>query len=144
MNGFLNTAADFYSDLSLVLILVLFGVAAYGGIQARRKNFDRHHSVMITAALLNWIPILIVMVPSWLNKLPENQEIFSQTTAITPLAHGVIGAAAQLLITYTMIRMSWLKNLPPKRSLWLMRITLGFWALSVIGGTFTYLSLYVV
>ena len=143
MDGFLNTSANFNSDLSLVLTLVFFGVAAYGGIQARRKNFDTHHSIMIAAALLNWLPILIVMVPTWADTLANSQEIVAQSTAITPLAHGVIGAFTQLLITYTVVRMSWLKNLPPKRPLWLMRITLGLWALTVIGGTFVYLTLYV-
>ena len=143
MDGFLNTSADLNSDLSLVLTLVLFGVAAYGGIQARRKNFDTHHSTMIAVALLNWLPILIVMVPTWIDKLTTNQEIVTQSTAITPLAHGVIGAFSQLLITYTVVRMSWLKNLPPNRPLWLMRITLGLWALTVIGGIFVYLTLYV-
>lgn len=143
MDGFLNTSASFSSDLTLVLTWVFALAAGYGGFQARRKNFDRHHSIMIAAGLLNWVPILIVMVPSWLSTLSGTQDLAAQPEALTPVAHGILGGITQLLITYTIVRMAWLKRLPPQRPLWLMRITIGLWLLTAIGGTFVYYALYI-
>jgi uncharacterized membrane protein YozB (DUF420 family) len=54
----------------------------------------------------------------------------------------VVGLAAQLVVTYTVLRMAWLTQLPPRRPKWLMRITLSIWALAVAGGVSVYVLLY--
>lgn len=137
MNGFLGTSASLWSDLSLTLTLILGAVAAFGGIQARKKRLSTHCPVMAVAAILNWVPALVVMIPTWLGG------VNSGGLGRIPLIHGVLGSATQLLMTYTVIRMYWYKQLPPDRPLWLMRVTMILWLMTLVGGTAVYLALYV-
>jgi len=145
MEGFLGTQAPFWSDLSLVLTWVLTVVAGVGGVNGRRRRISNHCPLMATGALLNWLPVLIVMIPTWLNVAAGAADVPTPTmiARFAPLAHGVLGGFTQLLMTYTVTRMYWLEDLPPDRPLWLMRITLGFWIVTVIGGTAVYVTLYV-
>lgn len=142
MNGFLDTSATFISDLSLVLTL-LFSTFAIGGlVQARRKKFSTHCPVMAVAALLNWIPVALVMTPIWI-ELFQADQIFTEISSLTPVFHGFLGMPTQLLMTYTVVRMYWIKNLPPKQPLWLMRLTLVLWMLTLLGGSLVYIVKYV-
>ncbi|MCB2202498.1 hypothetical protein KQH56_00680 [bacterium] len=143
MNGFLGTYASLGADLSLISSVGLFFIAVIGYLQARRKKFDTHGSIMPWAALLNWIPILLVMVPRFLNVISGQLTLTSGSFSIMPIFHGGIGLVTQLLLTYTVIRMQWAPNWPPKKPLWLMRIALILWTLTVIGGVFLYLASYV-
>jgi hypothetical protein len=43
--------------------------------------------------------------------------------ALAPVFHGVVGGMTQLLMTCTVIRMSWAEQLPPDEPIWLMRAT---------------------
>lgn len=141
MNGFLGTSASFLSDLSLVLT-ILFGIVAIGGaVQARRKKFPKHCPKMAAAALMNWIPVVFVMIPVWI-ELFNNDQIFSETSSLTPFLHGFLGGTTQILMTYTVARMYWIKQLPPKQPKWLMRTTLVLWLLTIVGGTLVYFIKY--
>lgn len=60
------------------------------------------------------------------------------------VGHGLLGGLTQLLMTYTVARMYWLENLPPREPIWLMRVTIVLWMLSLLGGIVVYLLLYVV
>lgn len=143
MNGFFGTEASFLSDISLVTNIVLVIVAAYGGIQARKKQFSKHCPVMAVAALLNWLPVLIVMVPSWVGVLSGTETLATGTFANVPIFHGILGAFTQLLMTYTVIRMYWAENLPPQKPIGLMRTTIFLWILTVLGGIGVYLVSFV-
>jgi uncharacterized membrane protein YozB (DUF420 family) len=140
MNGFFGTSATLNSDLSLVVTLALWVVALGGAVQARRKRFSKHCPVMAWAALLNWLPVLIVMVPTWLRLLTGTSTL---QASLIPVGHGILGAVVQLLMTYTVTRMYWVESLPPNRPLWLMRTTIGLWTLTAIGGVVVYFSVYV-
>lgn len=142
MEGFLNTSATLTTDLFFVLTLLFGFIAIVGAVQARRNHYSTHSKLMSVAALLNWIPVLIVMIPSWLQVLEEGQ-MFSELSSLTPVFHGLLGGGAQLLMTYTVVRMLWLKQLPPDNPLWLMRITFGLWMLTLVGGTAVYFVKYV-
>lgn len=72
MKGILGAYANLGANLSLISSLGLFIIAVIGYLQARRKNFDKHGAIMAWAALLNWIPILLVMAPRFLNVIPVN------------------------------------------------------------------------
>jgi uncharacterized membrane protein YozB (DUF420 family) len=141
MNGFLGTEASLGSDLSLVVSWILGIVAVAGAVNGHRRRFSKHCPVMTAGAFLNWIPVLIVMIPTWLGTLTNGGGGGPETLA--PVGHGVLGAITQLLMTYTVVRMQWFEDLPPEEPLWLMRITIGLWILTVIGGTAVYLTLYV-
>ena len=129
--------------ISLALTLGM-GVAAFVGWQlARRRRFPVHCRLMATAALLNWVPILLVMIPSWLGLAAHRAWTLGGPTTLVPLAHGVLGGVSQLLITYTAVRMNWLKRLPPHNTRLLMRVALVFWLLSALGGIGVFLLWYV-
>lgn len=143
MNGFLGTEAPLLSDLSLIATILLGGLAAYGGIQARKKNFSRHCPVMAYAALLNWIPVLVVMVPTYVNILQGTETLATGPFASVPVFHGILGTVTQLLMTYTVTRMYWIESLPPRKPIWLMRTTISLWMLTILGGIGLYTIAYV-
>jgi uncharacterized membrane protein YozB (DUF420 family) len=143
MSGFLGTLASVWSDLSLILTIVLGLVAAFGGIQARRRQFSTHCPVMAVAALFNWVPVLLVMIPVWVSVVAGTKTLATGPLAIAPVFHGVLGGVTQLLMTYTVTRMYWIERLPPDRPIWLMRTTLGLWLLTLIGGIAVYVISYV-
>ena len=143
MAGFLGTEASLLSDLSLVLTWLFGIVAAVGAVNGLRRRISQHCPLMAAGALLNWIPILVVMIPAWLGEAAETSGMPPTIGALAPLAHGVLGGFTQLLMTYTVIRMYWLDDLPPRRPIWLMRITGILWGATLIGGAVVYLSLYV-
>jgi len=143
MDGLFGTSASVWSDLSLVFTLVFGAMAAFGGIQARRKKFSRHCPVMAVAALLNWAPVLAVMIPSWVGVLIGTKTLTTGSFSLAPVLHGVLGGVTQLLMTYTVTRMYWIERLPPRKPIWLMRTTLGLWILTVVGGVAVYVVSYV-
>jgi uncharacterized membrane protein YozB (DUF420 family) len=147
MSGFLGTYASFRSDLSLLFIFLCGAAAAYGGWQAREYRFSRHCPIMATAGLLNWVPIVLLMMPSWLklvgSALRGNAFTTMTPAGILPVIHGVLAACSQLLITYTITRMYLVKSLPPERPIWLMRTTIFLWLLSAVGGIFIYVRTYI-
>lgn len=143
MSGFLGTRATLWSDLSLVLTWLFGAIAAYGGIQAHRRRFSRHCPVMPMAALLNWVPVLAVMIPTLVQVAMGEKTLTTGLLAVTPIVHAGLGAVTQMLMTYTAVRMRWVERLPPDEPIWLMRTTLGLWLLTLLGGTLLYVVSYV-
>lgn len=143
MTGFLGTRASLSSDLSLIFTWLIAAAAVVGAINAHRERFSRHCPIMAAGALLNWIPALVVMVPALVSVLTGGGNL-AGTAPITPLiGHGLLGGSTQLLMTYTVVRMYWLEDLPPRQPLGLMRMTIILWMLSVLGGTTLYTLLYI-
>jgi hypothetical protein len=143
MEGFFGTEASLGSDISLVLVWAFGIVALLGAIQAHRRRFSRHCPLMAVAALSNWVPVLLVMIPKLLEIGSGEVALQPGLPSLAPIGHGVLGTVTQLLMTYTVTRMYWAEQLPPREPIWLMRTTLGLWILSAIGGTSVYLLLYV-
>lgn len=142
MTGFLRSGAPFVADVTLVSLWALGAVAVGGWILARRRAFPRHCRLMAWVALLAWLPILFGMVGRWLELAQLGRNVFIQTATVVPFMHGVTGGLAQGLMTYTVVRMNWRRKWPPRRPLWLMRISMALWLLSIVGGTGVYLLLY--
>lgn len=143
MNGFLGTEAPLLSDLSLVLSLALAGLAVFGALRARQERFSTHCPVMAAGMLLNWVPVLVVMIPTWIAVLGGGGPEIAAPFSSAPILHGVLGAVTQLAMTYTVTRMYWLEQLPPERPIWLMRATLVLWLLTIVGGAAVYIVSYV-
>jgi putative membrane protein len=144
MNGFLGTSASLWSDLSLLLSLGFGALAIFGGLRARQKRFSTHCPVMAAAALLNWVPILVVMIPAWIGVVSGTESLATGPLASAPIFHGLLGGVTQLLMTYTVTRLYWLDQLPPDEPLWLMRVTIILWLLTLIGGTAVYIVSYAI
>lgn len=85
------------------------------------------------AAFLNWVPVLLVMIPTWIGVVGWSRTLATVPFSIAPVFHGVLGGVTQLLMTYIVTRMYWIKQLPPSRPIWLMRTTLGLWLLTLVG-----------
>ena len=143
MAGFLGTRAPFVADLSLVLTWLFGMVAIVGAIKGHRRRISKHCPVMATGALLNWIPVLMIMIPRWLGMVVAGADPPGGAPRLPAIGHGLLGGMTQVLMTYTVTRMYWLEDLPPRRPIWLMRATIVLWMLSLLGGTFVYLLLYV-
>ena len=139
MNGFLGTQADIWSDLSFTTTILFGLIGIFGGLQAHRKKFSTHCPVMAAAALLSWLPILFVMVPTWINLIQGEVTLADGIFSSVPIVHGIIGGITQLLLTYTVTRMYWIDTLPPKKPLWLMRIAITIWLITILGGIGVYL-----
>jgi uncharacterized membrane protein YozB (DUF420 family) len=142
MNGIFGTQANLWSDLSLITTILLGMIAAFGGFQAKKKRFSNHCPVMAGAALLNWVPVLVVMIPRLLGVLNGSVSLTTGQFTLVPIFHGILGIFTQLLMTYTVIRMYLIESLPPKKPLWLMRITISLWFLTIIGGSAVYILSY--
>ncbi len=143
MSGFFGTTASYNSDLSLITSIVFFIMGLVAFFQARNRKFKPHANLMVWAVLLNWIPILIVMIPTSLKILRYGLTLTSGPFATMPLVHAVIGTVAQILMTYTVIRMKWAKKLPPHRTRVLMRVAMVLWVLTMVGGIALYVVAYI-
>lgn len=157
--GFLGTGASLMSDLTLLAYVLLIAPAMLVGyVFARRRMHRPHHKwAMNIITLVNWVLILYLMVFSYLRGVAPGLGQFTQPAIFLPTVHLVFGAAAQLLATYTVIRMwredtqvaaakrrgetnlqqYWYKSAKP-----VMRATLGLWLLTVVFGVVTYFSFY--
>jgi hypothetical protein len=142
MSGFLGSRAPLIADLTLISLWALGAVAVGGWVLARRKGFPTHCRLMAWVTFLAYLPILVRMVPTWVGLARLGSAAFAQQATVVPFMHGVTGGLAQLLMTYTVVRMNWRRRWPPRRPLWLMRISLALWLLSTLGGTGVYLLLY--
>lgn len=142
VSGFLGRGAPLASVLSLFSLWVLGGAAIGGWVVARRRAFPRHCRWMTLITFLAVLPILLGMVGPWLELARLGRDVFAQPTTGVPFMHGLSGGFAQFLMMYTVVRMNWRRQWPPRRPLGLMRISLVLWLLSIAGGTAVYWLLY--
>ncbi len=103
--GFLGTEANLAADAALILLLLGAGLFTYGFYLARRKRYDTHAWVQTTAATLNLVLAL------WLMLLPYQSFVLQDEGGprptlfyVTTTAHAVIGAAAVLFGWYVILR----------------------------------------
>jgi uncharacterized membrane protein YozB (DUF420 family) len=143
--GLLGTGASLLADLTLLayLLLIVPGMLA-GFIFARRGRYVPHHKLMMTAVtLFNWVLIVFLMAVSYRDGVaPEVPQGLGRLPILVPSVHLVLGAAAQLLATYLVLRM-WLENRLPRwlllrRFKHVMRLTLALWLVTAAFGTLTY------
>mgnify|MGYP006289674877 CR=1 FL=1 len=126
--------------LASLIVSVLLGViAAFGGLFAHQHRFPAHCRTMQVAALLNWVPVLGFMIPSWVSIL-RSGEIALTLIDLAPLVHGVLSLGVQALMTYTVFRVTRMEK--PRQARPLMQVTLTLWILAVVGGIGLYLLLY--
>jgi uncharacterized membrane protein YozB (DUF420 family) len=147
--GFLNTGASLLADLTLVAYIVLILPALVIGLFfARRKMFEPHHKVVMTAiTLFNWVLIIFVMAASYSQHVkPQIPENLGQPVYLIPTIHAITGGLAQLLATYLVLRMWFEKSLPSwfkvQNIKLFMRATLALWLITTLLGVALYITWY--
>ena len=93
--GFLGTSANFAADMTLVLMLIVASLFTIGLIMARRQKFEVHRWIQTSAASLNAVLVLWLMVLPFRDFVIRDQGgprpgVFYMVTII----HAIIGAVA--------------------------------------------------
>ena len=103
--GFLGTRATFGPDIALVLILFSSILFTIGWQLAVHKHYDIHRWVQTSAASINAVAVLAIMVGSFVGfTLPTiPTKIAEPVTSVTTI-HAVIGTIAFLLGVFVVLR----------------------------------------
>jgi uncharacterized membrane protein YozB (DUF420 family) len=146
MKGFLGTWASFSADLNL-LIQIALGIALLAGaFLARAKHYRAHGICQTVVLILNLPMIALVMWPSLhMRVLPKLSRHLGKRYYAIAMAHGVLGAIAELLGLYIFLVAG--TNILPhswrfqRWKLW-MRIELALWWVVLLSGIGTYYTWY--
>jgi len=144
--GFLGTRAPLHSDLSLILILFSAGLFTIGWRLAVRKNFKTHRWIQTTAAILNTVVVLVVMIASFiiyiLPGIPGN--LLDGTYGVTTI-HAFIGGLGLLLGVFVVLRANGLvpKRLRFKNYKLFMRTSYALYMLATLIGVIVYVAVYI-
>jgi uncharacterized membrane protein YozB (DUF420 family) len=144
-SGFLGTKAHFYSDLSLVLIVVSAILFTVGWQLAVHKRFRAHRWVQTSAVILNALVVVIAMINSLVtNIVPGIPEKLNQSAYEVPTVHAIVGIITLLLGVFVALRGN---NLVPKALRFsnyklFMRISYALYMLATLGGIYVYIVLY--
>ena len=148
MKGFLGTWASFSADLNL-LIQIAIGLALLAGaFLARAKRYAAHGLCQAIVLILNLPMIALVMWPSLdARVLPRLSRHFARPHYALAMAHGALGALAELLGLYILL-VAGTSILPRawrfrRWKLW-MRIELALWWVVLLLGIGTYYIWYAV
>ena len=142
MKGFLGTWASFSADLNL-LVQIAMGIALLAGtFLARAKRYAAHGACQSVVLILNLPMIALVMWPSFhVRVLPHLSKHFGKRYYAIAMAHGVLGALAEVLGLYILLVAG--TNILPhswrfqRWKLW-MRIELVLWWVVLLSGIGTY------
>ena len=141
--GFLGTYAPLYSDINLILeIIIVIGLTiGYFLIRARQRSAHQH--LQTSMVLWNLVFMLFFMGIIFVQLL--NPATTFSLSVIAEILHGVVGLIAILLGLYLVLHMN--DALPKKMQTkaWknLMRIALGLYALVGLGGIAVYILFFV-
>ncbi len=103
--GFLGTRATFGPDLALVLILFSSLLFTVGWRLAVHKHYVIHRWVQTSAASINAVAVLAIMVGSfWGFVLPTLPGKIRQPVTLVTTVHAAIGAATFLLGVFVVLR----------------------------------------
>jgi hypothetical protein len=104
MNGFLGTWAPFASDLNLFLQVAMGFALLAGTYLARMKRYRAHGICQASVLVINLFSIALVMWPSFHQKvLPRLPARLARRNFAVATAHGLLGAAAELLGIYILL-----------------------------------------
>jgi uncharacterized membrane protein YozB (DUF420 family) len=144
--GFLGTRAPLHSDLSLVLIVFSAVLFTTGWRLAVRKNFETHRWIQTTAAILNTIAVLVVMIPSFIIYILPGipGKLLEDTYGVTTI-HAFIGTLGLLLGVFVVLRANGLvpERLRFKNYKLFMRTSYALYMLATLVGVIVYVAVYV-
>jgi uncharacterized membrane protein YozB (DUF420 family) len=143
--GFLGTRALLHSDLSLLMILLSAGLFTIGWRLAVRKNFAAHRWIQTSAAILNTLVVLVVMIASFIIYILPGipAKLLEGTYGVTTV-HAFIGALGLLLGVFVVLRANGLmpKRLRFKNYKLFMRTSYALYMLATLVGVIVYVAVY--
>jgi uncharacterized membrane protein YozB (DUF420 family) len=144
--GFLGTRAPFHSDLSLVLTLITAVLFTVGWRLARRQLYEAHRWIQTSAACLNAIVVIVIMITSFLTYILPGipGKLLEGTYGITTV-HAAVGTLGLLLGLFIVLRANGLvpKSLRFKNYKLFMRTSYGIYMLATLIGVIVYIAVYV-
>jgi uncharacterized membrane protein YozB (DUF420 family) len=144
--GFLGTHASNLSDLTLVLILFTAVLFTIGWQLARHKQYGIHRWVQTTAASINAVVVLGVMIRSFITHILPGipGRLLQGDYAVTTL-HAIVGAIGLLLGVFVVLRANGLvpKALRFKNYKLFMRMSYGLYMLATFLGVIVYIEAFV-
>ena len=145
--GFLGTNANFAADMTLVLILIVATLLTIGFYMARQKRYEVHRWIQTSAATLNAILVLWLMILPFRDFVIRDQGGPRPTIfyAIT-IAHALIGAIAFPFGMFVVLRANKLvpKALRFENYKLFMRTAYSLYMLATLAGVFVYIAWFVV
>jgi uncharacterized membrane protein YozB (DUF420 family) len=144
--GFLGTAAPRIADEVLVAELSMGVALIVGMVLARLRHYRAHAWCQSAVVLLNLLPILGYMAPSFRRAVaPELPGGLGESYYWIATAHGVLGTAAEFLAVYIVLAAG--TNVLPTRLRILrykpwMRAALALWWIELVLGLALYVQWY--
>src|SRR5664279_5243493 len=142
-----ETMAQNYANLALFLEIVMGLALLAGAMFARRKRFRLHACCQTVIVLLNFVVILLLMLPSFrVHVIPKIPTKLGKPYYAVATAHAALGSVAEAVALYIVLSAG--TNLLPQRlrftnyKLW-MRSLLALWWLVLLLGLSTYARWYV-
>lgn len=144
--GFLGAGAPLYSDLSLLLILLTAALFIWGWRLAARHQVESHRWVQTTAATLNAVVVLSVMIASFVKYILPGVpgKLLEGSYGVTTV-HALVGALGLILGIFVVVRGNRLipKRLPFKNDKQFMRLSFGLYMASTFLGVVVYVAAFV-
>lgn len=134
MSAIIGTGSPVFSDLNLLLQLIVLAALIFGAVEGIRKRFIKHSRIMTAVVILNAAGLIFVMAPSLFIYLTSPLEIFSFSFFSTSL-HVLTGISA--IVT----GMAFILNKKPLNLRLWMRLSFLFWVTSFILGFLIYLQI---
>jgi len=144
--GFLGTRAPFHSDLSLILTLITAVLFTIGWQLARRKHYVAHRWIQTTAACLNALVVIVIMITSFVTYILPGipGKLLEGTYGVTTI-HAFVGTFGLLLGLFIVLRANGLvpKALRFTNYKLFMRTSYGLYMLATLIGVIVYITVYV-
>jgi len=144
--GFLGTQATFGPDLALVMILTSSTLFTIGWQLAVRKHYDIHRWAQTSAAIINALVVLVVMVGSFVGfTLPKISKHISEPPVWVATLHACIGVVTFLFGMFVVLRANKLvpQALRFKNYKLFMRTAYSLYMFATLVGIAVYLVTYV-
>jgi uncharacterized membrane protein YozB (DUF420 family) len=136
--GFLGTAAPRYADLVLLLEVAMGLALLVGALLARMRRFRAHAACQSSVVLLNLVIILLVMVPSFRERVsPRIPLKLGKPYYAVATAHATLGTIVECAGLYILLAAG-TKLLPEKiritrYKLWMRILLVAWWAVLLLG-----------
>ena len=111
-DGFLGTTSSLGADIALlgsIFVAVAFTVGAW---LARRGQYEAHRWVQTTAAAVNLLLVLGIMIPALVAVDPSENVTLASSSLLYMTGHEIVGVAALLFGLFVVLRGN---NLVPER-----------------------------